>query len=115
MFAGSAEILPKLADQTFSRLFTEIRCSGQYRTEEIDYNGHLNNSKYLDWVEELLDSNFYTEKTPKQSVQYVKELREGETAKLRYTWENEVMYVRGIHNGEDSFLVKNGIFKVKVN
>ena len=97
--------LPKL-QQRFPAVYRN-QMQRTVSTEEIDYNGHLNNSKYLDWVEELLDSNFYTEKTPKTIwVQYVKELREGETAKLRYTWEDEVMYVRGIHNGEDSFLVK---------
>lgn len=97
--------LPKL-QQRFPAVYRN-QMQRTVSTEEIDYNGHLNNSKYLDWVEELLDSNFYTEKTPKIIwVQYVKELREGETAKLRYTWEDEVMYVRGIHNGEDSFLVK---------
>lgn len=75
--------------------------------EEIDYNGHLNNSRYLDWTEALLDEEFYAEHTPKNIwVQYAKELREGETAKLQYAWEEDVMYLRGVHNGEDSFLVK---------
>ena len=76
-------------------------------SEEIDYNGHLNNSRYLDWTEALLDEEFYAAHTPKTIwVQYAKELREGETAKLQYAWEKDVMYLRGVHNGEESFLVK---------
>lgn len=75
--------------------------------DEIDYNGHLNNTRYLDWAEELLDDIFYTKHMPKTVwVQYTKELLEGETVKIRYTWEEDVMYVRGVHNGEDSFLIK---------
>ena len=60
--------LPKL--QRVFRLFTEISMQRTVSTEEIDYNGHLNNSKYLDWVEELLDSNFYTERHQKSNLGY---------------------------------------------
>ena len=97
--------LPKLQQK-----FPEEYRNQRIRTvsaDEIDYNGHLNNSRYLDWTEELLDENFYAIHTPKTIwVQYTKELRQGETAKLQYTWEENVMYLRGVHNGEDSFLVK---------
>lgn len=88
---------------------------GEYRNQnirtvsadEIDYNGHLNNSRYLDWAEDLLDEAFYASHTPKTVwVKYAKELREGESATLQYTWEEDVMYLRGVHNGEESFLVK---------
>lgn len=97
--------LPKLQQK-----FPEEYRNQRIRTvsaDEIDYNGHLNNSRYLDWTEELLDKKFYATHTPKTIwVQYAKELRQGETAKLQYTWEENVMYLRGVHNGEDSFWVK---------
>lgn len=97
--------LPKL-QQKFPKVYRN-QLLRTVSTEEIDYNGHLNNSRYLDWTEALLDEEFYAEHTPKKIwVQYAKELQEGEKAKIQYVWEEDVMYLRGVHNGEESFLVK---------
>lgn len=97
--------LPKL-QQKFPKVYRN-QLLRTVSTEEIDYNGHLNNSRYLDWTEALLDEEFYAEHTPKKIwVQYAKELQEGEKAKIQYVWEEDVMYLRGVHNGENSFLVK---------
>ena len=97
--------LPKL-QQKFPKIFRN-QSLRIVSSDEIDYNGHLNNSRYLDWTEELLDEEFYAAQTPKTIwVQYAKELREGETAKLQYVWEEDVMYLRGVHNGEESFFAK---------
>lgn len=97
--------LPKL-QQKFPKVYRN-QLLRTVSTEEIDYNGHLNNSRYLDWTEALLDEEFYAEHTPKKIwVQYAKELQEGEKAKIQYVWEEDVMYLRGVHNGEDSFLMK---------
>ena len=97
--------LPKL-QQKFPKVYRN-QLLRTVSTEEIDNNGHLNNSRYLDWTEALLDEEFYAEHTPKKIwVQYAKELQEGEKAKIQYVWEEDVMYLRGVHNGEESFLVK---------
>ena len=97
--------LPKL-QQKFPKIFRN-QSLRIVSSDEIDYNGHLNNSRYLDWTEALLDEEFYAEHTPKNIwVQYAKELREGELAKLQYAWEEDAMYLRGLHNGEESFLAK---------
>ena len=97
--------LPKL-QQKFPKVYRN-QLLRTVSTEEIDYNGHLNNSRYLDWTEALLDEEFYAEKKKKKIwVQYAKELQEGEKAKIQYVWEEDVMYLRGVHNGEESFLVK---------
>ena len=46
----------------------------------------------------MLDEEFYAEHTPKKIwVQYAKELQEGEKAKIQYVWEEDVMYLRGVH------------------
>ena len=34
----------------------------------LDRNGHMNNTRYLDWVSDLLDSGFHKEHTPKELV-----------------------------------------------
>lgn len=88
---------------------------GEYRNkltrtvipEEIDYNGHLNNSHYLDWAEELLDTSYVENHEPKEIwVQYTKELREGQQALLKFTWEKDTMYLHGSDGENEFFLLK---------
>lgn len=74
---------------------------------EIDYNGHLNNSHYLDWAEELLDDSYMEKQEPKEIwVQYTKELRVGQQALLQFTWEEDTMYLRGSNGENESFLLR---------
>jgi acyl-ACP thioesterase len=69
--------------------------------EEIDLNGHLNNTHYLDWADGLMG-----EKTPTSLwVQYVKELMEGQEVTLRYELGEDGLYVRGSSVAAESFLL----------
>lgn len=74
------------------------------RPDEIDQNGHLNNTHYIDWTEGLA-----SEQCPVGSrirsvwVQYNKELKEGQKVMLRYQYENETLYVRGYVEQVESF------------
>jgi acyl-ACP thioesterase len=69
--------------------------------EEIDLNGHLNNTYYLDWADGLMG-----EKTPTSLwVQYVKELMEGQEVTLRYELGEDGLYVRGSSVAAESFLL----------
>lgn len=69
--------------------------------EEIDLNGHLNNTHYLDWADQLMKDRVPTSLW----VQYAKELLEGQDVALRYDWQEDILYVRGIAEGRDSFLL----------
>ena len=41
-------------------------------------NGHVNNSKYLDWIFEVMGADFLTNHIPKKiNLRYVKEVRPG--------------------------------------
>ena len=41
-------------------------------------NGHVNNSKYLDWIFEVMGADFLTKYIPKKiNLKYVKEVRPG--------------------------------------
>lgn len=52
----------------------------------LDRNGHMNNTRYLDWVEDLLPSVFHKEHIPKELVIcYANEAREGQV--LHLNWE----------------------------
>ena len=48
------------------------------RFYDLDMNGHVNNSKYLDWIFEVMGSDFLTQYIPKKiNLKYVKEVRPG--------------------------------------
>lgn len=48
------------------------------RFYDLDMNGHVNNSKYLDWIFEVMGVDFLTQYIPKKiNLKYVKEVRPG--------------------------------------
>ena len=48
------------------------------RFYDLDMNGHVNNSKYLDWIFEVMGEDFLTQYIPKKiNLKYVKEVRPG--------------------------------------
>ena len=69
--------------------------------EEIDLNGHLNNTHYLDWADALTEDRVPTSIW----VQYVKELLEGEAVMLHYGIQDDMLYVRGTSDNRESFLL----------
>ena len=53
---------------------------------DLDRNGHMNNTKYLDWVDDLLPSAFHGSRRPADfTVCYLNEAREGQ--ELTMDWE----------------------------
>ena len=72
--AAPASLSPKPLQQRRSRTvcFTDL-----------DRNGHMNNTRYLDWLYDLLPSSFHREHTPKEfTVCYLNESLEGQTLEL---------------------------------
>lgn len=52
----------------------------------LDRNGHMNNTRYLDWVDDVLGSDYHGSHTPKSfTVCYLNEAREGQNIHL--SWE----------------------------
>ena len=48
------------------------------RFYDLDMNGHVNNSKYLDWIFEVMGADFLMKHVPKKvHLKYVKEVRPG--------------------------------------
>ncbi len=48
------------------------------RFYDLNMNGHVNNSKYLDWIFEVMGADFLTKHIPKKvHLKYVKEVRPG--------------------------------------
>ena len=52
---------------------------------DLDRNGHMNNTRYLDWIDDLLPSAFHEEHTFREfTVCYLSETREGQELDLRW-------------------------------
>lgn len=52
---------------------------------DLDRNGHMNNTRYLDWIDDLLPSEFHARHTPAElTVCYLSEAREGQELDMRW-------------------------------
>lgn len=52
---------------------------------DLDRNGHMNNTRYLDWIDDLLPSPFHAQHTVKEfTVCYLSEAREGQNLDVRW-------------------------------
>jgi acyl-ACP thioesterase len=50
---------------------------------DIDYNGHVNNTRYIQWIQDLIDPEILeTAKQMRLDINYLSEARYGETIKL---------------------------------
>ena len=107
-------MIVKLADEPgapkMNLQFPEVYAENMERTvsaDEIDYNGHLNNSRYLDWSEVLPGDVYLSSHMPRTVwIEYSRELLEGDTATLQYEIRNDLIYVVGSHEGTQSFRLK---------
>ena len=53
---------------------------------DVDRNGHMNNTRYLDWVQDLLPSGFHEGRALRElTVCYMTESREGQTLSLGWS------------------------------
>ncbi len=60
----------------------------------LDRNLHMNNTRYLDWVDDLLPSDFHKDHPVRQiAVCYLSEAREGQTLTLRWELTKENLLV----------------------
>lgn len=61
------------------------RRSRQVCFTDLDRNGHMNNTRYLDWIDDLLPSPFHAANTLKEfTVCYLSEAREDQTLVLNW-------------------------------
>ena len=57
---------------------------------DLDRNGHMNNTKYMDWIDDLLPSPFHREHMVKEfTVCYLSETREGQVLDLHWDFLEE--------------------------
>ena len=57
---------------------------------DLDINGHLNNARSMDWVDDLMDSEFHRDHAPKEfTVCYLSEAREGQVLRQDFRYDEE--------------------------
>ena len=69
-------LAPKVLSNTYSR---------KVAYTDLDRNGHMNNTRYLEWMDDLLPSAFHKERSPKEfTICYHTEAREGQQLQLHW-------------------------------
>jgi len=72
----------------FKELEGSVEQEYRVRFYDLDMNGHVNNSKYLDWVFEVMGADFLTHNVPKKvHLKYVKEVLAGGLITSQYEQE----------------------------
>ena len=72
----------------FKELEGGVEQEYRVRFYDLDMNGHVNNSKYLDWVFEVMGADFLTNHVPKKvHLKYVKEVLAGGVITSQYEQE----------------------------
>lgn len=58
---------------------------------ELDRNGHMNNTRYMDWIDDLLPAAFHAAHPVREvTICYLSEAREGEEMELTWTLSEEL-------------------------
>ncbi len=91
---------------------TTIRTVGY---TDLDRNGHMNNTKYLDWIDDLVSSQFH-ETHPIQDVTicYLSEALEGQEVTLSWSLRDNVLTVDGCRAQTDQEEEHHRVFSAQV-
>jgi len=83
---------------------------------ELDRNGHMNNTRYLDWVADLLSAKFHKVHPVEEfTVCYLSEATEGQSVNLCYQLSDEgVLQVDGYSQKTDDCDKSTRVFSVKM-
>ena len=89
--------------------------SRQVLYSDVDTNKHMNNTRYIDWVLDLLDFDVFLENFIDEiSINYVKEIPPLKEVDLYMIDKDHYKVIKGAVEGETSFLIKLH-FKKKVS
>ena len=80
---------------------------------QVDINGHMNNSKYVDEAEDLLGAQYLKDHEPRSlEIEYKSEIKLGQTVNLRYTLKNDNLGVVGLVDDAPCFELKAKFAKI---
>ena len=91
-------------------------CDRQVTYSCLDRNGHMNNTRYLDWVDDLLSSDFHASHTPREfTVCYLNEAREGQNIQLDWElFEGDILQVDAHREKDKSSEKQERVFSAQV-
>lgn len=100
-------LMPKESENTLVR---------QVNYTDLDRNGHMNNTRYLDWVDDLLPADFHREHPLREfTVCYLSEAKEGQTLSMQYQLsDGPSMQVDGYRAQTDDSGKKTRIFSAQL-
>jgi hypothetical protein len=71
---------------------------------DIDFNGHLNNARYVQWIQDILEPGTLTRaKTLRLDINYLNEVKFGETLELWKAHSGPAIAVEGRRGGQAVF------------
>ena len=97
-FPDSTTAAPAVAPPSRIRFEGEapVVCTRNVLYSDVDANGHVNNSRYIDWICDLTDASIYKEKRiSKLNISYISESLSGDNVDLRLAGTNDAFYVCG--------------------
>ena len=90
-------------------------CRRKVGFTELDRNGHMNNTRYLDWISDLLPSSFHKEHPVKEiTLCYLSEALEGEKADIAWELNDNTLSVDGYRVMENESDFHQRIFSAQV-
>ena len=86
------------------------------RYTDLDINGHMNNTRYLDWVEDLLPAQFHQQHEIREfTLCYMSEVTEKEEVSLHWDlFDGPVLTVEASRKGENVSATHSRVFSAKV-
>ena len=86
------------------------------RYTDLDINGHMNNCRYLDWVEDLLPSPFHAHHEWKEfSLCYTSEVRENEPVQLHWELDQgSVLTVEAVRKNNADSTAHGRVFSARL-
>ncbi len=73
-------------------------CSRRVCFTDLDRNGHMNNTRYFDWIYDLLPSAFHAEHTIREfTVSYLSEAREGQELTMGWDFSQDGCLMADAH------------------
>ena len=75
--------------------------SRKVRFTDLDINGHMNNTRYFDWIYDLLPSSFHEGRAVKEfTICYLAEAREGQTLDMNWEVREDVLQVEATRKND---------------
>ena len=100
-----ASLLPAMGEHMEQR---------QVRFTDLDVNGHMNNTQYLNWVDDLLPGDYHRDHPATEfTICYLNEAREGQNLELHWTLENDLRVDAQCRDPEDPAKTRR-IFGAKI-